>query len=175
MVWMKRKTISLAVQAGHLGKHFPSSISIMRRSKLTWIGNLCPSPLSGEYKVRLTYKLDESPDIDVLEPKLEERDGKRPPHLYPKDRLCLYLPRMNEWNSDMLLVETIVPWASEWLMNYEIWLATGEWCGGGEHPDLCDKTIRDEINEMKIQRPAKRGDHQYFNATQSSRRRRRPK
>jgi hypothetical protein len=34
----------------------------------------------------------------------------------------------------MLYTETIVPWISEWLMYYELWLSTGEWLGGGIHP-----------------------------------------
>ncbi|MYD87819.1 MAG: hypothetical protein F4018_15215 [Acidobacteria bacterium] len=28
----------------------------------------------------------------------------------------------------------IVPWTSEWLACYEIWLATGKWLGGGTTP-----------------------------------------
>ncbi|MGH8092034.1 MAG: hypothetical protein ACREIF_00990 [Chthoniobacterales bacterium] len=31
----------------------------------------------------------------------------------------------------MRLADTIVPWTSRWLYFYEIWLATGEWMGGG--------------------------------------------
>lgn len=34
----------------------------------------------------------------------------------------------------MYLNATIIPWTSEWLFNYEVWLATGEWRGGGMHP-----------------------------------------
>lgn len=34
----------------------------------------------------------------------------------------------------MLISETIVPWASEWLFYFELWLVTKEWMGGGEHP-----------------------------------------
>ncbi|MDY0295864.1 MAG: hypothetical protein RB296_00975 [Acidobacteriota bacterium] len=33
----------------------------------------------------------------------------------------------------MIIAKTIVPWASEWLIFYELWLATGEWLGGGIH------------------------------------------
>lgn len=143
MAWMK-KAISLAVQAGHLRKMFPSSQASIKQSQLTWIATLQPSALSESYKVRLRYKLDEVPDVKVLDPQLQEREGKRPPHMYPKGRLCLYLPAMNEWNSDMLLARTIVPWISEWLMNYEIWLATGEWCGGGEHPKTDEIAVRGE-------------------------------
>jgi hypothetical protein len=35
----------------------------------------------------------------------------------------------------MSIADTIVPWVSMWLMHYEIWLATGVWCGSKEeHP-----------------------------------------
>lgn len=34
----------------------------------------------------------------------------------------------------MLLADTYVPWTMEWLVDFELWLATGEWLGGGEHP-----------------------------------------
>ena len=106
-----------------------------KKDRLTWVGVLTPSPLSRAYKLLLTYRTDDVPRVWVLDPKLEEREGKRAPHLYPGERLCLYLPKAYDWNGSMLLAETIVPWASEWLFHYEVWLATGEWCGGGEHPE----------------------------------------
>ena len=34
----------------------------------------------------------------------------------------------------LVFADTLVPWTIEWLFHYEIWLATGTWCGGGEHP-----------------------------------------
>ena len=47
-------------------------------------------------------------------------------------QICLY--RHREFTKDKFLANTIIPWTVEWLYFYEIWLATGEWCGGGEHP-----------------------------------------
>lgn len=38
----------------------------------------------------------------------------------------------------MALAHTIVPWACDWLMHYEFWLATGTWAGGGVHPTKGD-------------------------------------
>lgn len=36
----------------------------------------------------------------------------------------------------MSIADTIVPWTSLWLHHYEIWLATGIWCGKNEeHPE----------------------------------------
>ena len=132
--WTKQKIINLAVQQLMLRKQFPDAHCRVSRSELTWVGILTPSPLSRSYRVRLRHSLSESPDVEVLDPKLERRDGKLPEHLYTGERLCLYQPRTGEWNSTMLLSETIIPWTSEWLFHYEIWLAIGEWCGGGTHP-----------------------------------------
>jgi len=34
----------------------------------------------------------------------------------------------------MLIADTIIPWASEWLFHYEIWKVTKTWHGGGHDP-----------------------------------------
>jgi hypothetical protein len=34
----------------------------------------------------------------------------------------------------MSIAETIIPWTSEWLYFYELWVFTGEWHGGGHAP-----------------------------------------
>jgi len=128
------RAINLAVQQLSLRAHFPEAECWIKSSELIWIGTLTPSPLSNSYKVRLRYKLCKGSKVDVLEPKLKTRDGIKAPHLYPGDRLCLYLPGTGEWDRTMLLSDSIIPWSSEWLLNYEIWLSTGKWCGGGIHP-----------------------------------------
>lgn len=35
----------------------------------------------------------------------------------------------------MRIANTILPWTSLWLYYYEIWLGTGKWEGGGDHPE----------------------------------------
>ncbi len=133
--WPKPKSISLPLQEAALRWLFPESSAWIRRSELIWQGTLTPSVLSLTYKVRLRYKLTGSPEIEVLSPRLQKRGSESPPHLYPGERLCLYLPCVGEWNKTMMLSQTIIPWTSEWLLNYEIWLSTGAWCGGGLHPN----------------------------------------
>jgi hypothetical protein len=54
--------------------------------------------------------------------------------MYDQERLCLYRPHRREWTPAMMIANTIIPWISEWLYFYELWLVTGEWLGGGEHP-----------------------------------------
>ncbi len=74
----------------------------------------------------------EYPKVRVLAPTLDTRPGESIPHLFSSGNLCLHLE--DEWSPDMLIVHTTVPWTSEWVLNYELWLATGSWCGGGVWP-----------------------------------------
>jgi hypothetical protein len=133
-MYTRIQKLNLAVQMMHLRKHYPSANASIERSCLRWTGTVHPTPLSDKYALELVYKLDSVPNVRVLSPELECRDGQRPPHMYTRDRICLYWPWEMEWSQEMVLATTIVPWASEWCMYYEIWLATGEWRGGGVHP-----------------------------------------
>lgn len=91
--------------------------------------------MSQEYRIKVLYKLDEPPKVWVLSPVLVNRSEHEPiPHVYPGPRPCLYLPYSGEWAPDRFIADTIIPWTSLWLYYYEVWHATGEWVGGGEHP-----------------------------------------
>jgi hypothetical protein len=84
------------------------------------------------YTVRITLIEGRFPRVDVLDPALEGRPGESIPHLFGDGSLCLHLE--DEWVPTMLMVDTTVPWTSEWLLNYEVWKAIGVWYGGGEWP-----------------------------------------
>ncbi|WP_298731601.1 hypothetical protein [uncultured Chitinophaga sp.] len=129
--------LSLLHQEGALRSYFPGC-EIFREgeSVLTWIHALQPSPLSDTYRVKLHYSKGQVKAY-VLTPKLKLAEGERKlPHVYSTERqqLCLYYPEKREWHAGMLFVQTIIPWMSEWLYFYEIWLCCGKWLGGGiEH------------------------------------------
>jgi hypothetical protein len=111
---------------------FPGARADLFPKRLIWRGTITPTPLSRCYPIRITYRIGRFPEVRVLGPALEGRPGESIPHLFRDGTLCLHLE--DEWWSDMLLVHTTVPWTSEWLLNYEIWLGTGTWYGGGEWP-----------------------------------------
>lgn len=96
---------------------------------MIWTGKLHPSALSETYTVRIEYVPKKPPKVTVLDPALEIPHGEELPHVYPGEELCLCYPW--EWDENQLIAHTVVPWASEWLLHYEIWKATGTWCGGG--------------------------------------------
>lgn len=135
MVMMKKTKIpNLMTQWIALKRDFPHSAGGVRRNRLRWSTEIQPTSLSETYTISLSYSLEKSPRVFVEKPELIDRDGTRIPHRYRDGSLCLYLPGAGEWQRHMYLAETILPWTSEWLLHYEIWLGTGEWCGGGIHP-----------------------------------------
>ncbi|MBL4653918.1 MAG: hypothetical protein JKY53_13805 [Flavobacteriales bacterium] len=130
--------ISLIVQEGTLKSYFPNTdINRKGEKELIWTGTVTPSPLSATYTLKLHYKYNEGAKVYVIDPTpLTLAKGKNVlPHVYstPKQRLCLYYPKDNEWDTGMLYVKTLIPWACEWLCHYELWVSTGTWHGGGIH------------------------------------------
>jgi hypothetical protein len=125
---------ALARQVHALQTAYPEGRSTWKRGAVTWIGELQPTPHSRTYRIRVLYKSESGrPRVSVDRPKLLIAPGKPLPHVFRGNNLCLHMP--GEWNDRMLIAETILPWTSEWLLHYELWLATGSWHGGGHEPD----------------------------------------
>ncbi len=108
---------------------YPDVKVVLKQNTLTWDAWVTPGPQSRRYRIRITWDGRRSPKVRVLEPKLEPPPGKQMKHVFNADTLCLHLP--GEWDGSMLIEDTIIPWTHEWLLFYELYLATGEWLGGG--------------------------------------------
>lgn len=137
--YIPRRDLRLFDQMMTLRAAYPSASCELCNSTLFWFGKVKPTPLSREYTVLLIYNSEtQKPEVWVIGKELQKIDDPDFPHKYdvsPENnmvRICLY--RYREFTGDKFLANTILPWTVEWLYFYEIWLATGEWCGGGEHP-----------------------------------------
>ena len=90
-----------------------------------------------KYLIKVVYQREKHPNVYVLDPKpLTLAKGEtRLKHVYntEKQHLCIYYKRAKEWDETQFIADTIIPWTSEWLLHYEIWVATGIWHGGGIH------------------------------------------
>lgn len=117
-----------------------------------WEGPL--TPISKTYTIRITYLAYNVFDSFVLGNPIESvvvldppigRDprgtGERAQHVYYWDRhpdfprLCLHDPVAADWNWNMPIAETLIPFAIDWLLWHEDWVATGLWRGKGRHPE----------------------------------------
>lgn len=115
-------------------------VRLDRGRELQYRFAISPSAFGRIYDCLLRMRPDSrEPEVLVLRPDLPCLAGKNPiPHIYDHDgqgtKLCLWWPKQREWMPRLKLTETCVPWTAEWLWYFEDWLATGEWAGGGQHP-----------------------------------------
>ena len=124
-----RRTLTLIREARLLDRNYPHGQSSLKAGMLRWTGELQPSEVSRQYLVDLRYAPPHHPSVFVRRPKLViDADGHLP-HIYPDGSLCLYEP--GQWSTGESIATTILPWTCEWLLHYEFWSATGEWCGSG--------------------------------------------
>lgn len=104
---------------------------------MTWKATLTPTEGCETYELRLTWSKGKFPEVWARAGALERcEDLGSIPHQFGFDeksksvKLCL---QRRDWDSGQLIADTYVPWAMEWLVFFELWLATGEWLGGGDH------------------------------------------
>ena len=121
-----------------LERSYPGCFCELKRNVLTWRALITPTVLSRGYQVQIEYNGHRMPKVTVSGDSLRGLSKPNFPHHYDIDiesnrvRICLCLS--SELDYTKPFSETLVPWAAEWLFHYEIWLATGEWRGGGIHP-----------------------------------------
>lgn len=129
---MTSNGLTVAQQANLIRRAVPSARNRFQRGRLISAVSLQPTEQSSTYTIEISYKPGSRPTVRVRQPVLQLRpDAAELPHVFTGDQLCLNLP--GEWNPAMSIGDTIIPWAAEWLLHYEIWLACGEWTGGGVH------------------------------------------
>jgi hypothetical protein len=130
----RRSELNLALQAAALRRQVEGSCVQLTPGHLVWIGLVQPTPDTGKYELRIELRQGHFPSVRVLSPALKPNDSGLLPHVYTSGALCL--SGHGQWEPTMLLTETFLPWACEWLTFYELWSATGLWYGDGpQHLD----------------------------------------
>jgi hypothetical protein len=111
-------------------------VTCVRGKKIKWLGDWQPSELSPRYSLAISYRQGRRPRIEIVSPVLSLGPGHTElPHVFDGQKsICVHTE--DEWNSRMLIADTILPWISQWLYFYEVWALTGKWLGKGTHPHL---------------------------------------
>lgn len=130
----RRTELNLALQALALRHLMPDGNTRLRPGALVWTGWVQPTADTGRYQLRIDLKQFRTPTVWVLAPALKPNAQGLLPHVWSNGSLCVSQGR--DWAPTMYLVDTFLPWASEWLTFYELWLATDIWYGDG--PDRLD-------------------------------------
>ncbi|WP_338833319.1 hypothetical protein [Bradyrhizobium septentrionale] len=136
-----KKPRSLGAQQARMAGRWPDfKFRVFSQNLVGWDGAIRGA--QKWYLVRVLWLADGSykPYLFLLDPPLRPRDGgtfDQIPHLlFDNDNpassgLCLFDPDGGEWSNRLLIADTTIPWAAEWLLYYELWHLTGEWQGGG--------------------------------------------
>jgi len=109
-----------------LEMHFPFFESVLLRNQLCIFGNICTEKNPQGYSFLLQVTIS-GPQVIILHPKIQYHPEI---HMYPDSSLCLYDPRKGEWDPSNH-VYSLIPWISEWLIFYELYLINGVWL----HPE----------------------------------------
>ena len=125
------RPLSLPIQQGLLLARYEGQVR-RTRNRVTWLGHVTPAAYTDTYEVLLDHVVGRTPIVFVVRPRLDLRADQDLPHVYTLNTLCLYYGA-EEWNPSRPLTD-LIGWACEWLLHYEIWVATGEWLAGGVHP-----------------------------------------
>ncbi len=133
---IKKRIYSLAMQYGATKSKYPNFTCFISKNKLIIKGFIRPTSRSEIYTFKLWYITGEQPIVKIINPILKKNlNGENIPHTYPQKKLCLFYPNYQEFTSSMFISDTVIPWISLWLYHYENWHLTGDWMGGGIHPN----------------------------------------
>lgn len=101
-------------------------------NRVVWLVLLRPTSFSDSYLVEIDYRQRQTPVVRVLSPDLGvSRERYHEVHIFRDGSLCLH--SSSNWDASTPIATTILLWANEWLIYYELWKTTGRWYGGGEY------------------------------------------
>ena len=158
MAKTNRHALALVHEAELLNQHYPQGHPTLKAGILRWTGDLQPSEVSRQYLVDLRYAPPHPPRVFVRRPRLAFDAAGHLPHIYPNGSLCLH--ESDQWSPGDPVAETILPWTCEWLLHYELWLATGEWCGsGGNHTGPITGSTAPHMHRSRLRKPTHANRH----------------
>ena len=129
---IRRRPLTVFQQDADMRRNRPDFARRFSLDGMTWTGPITPTPLSATYTIEITYRRHWFPQVWVREPRLPvTKEDYSLVHIYREGCLCLHAEE--EWRPWMTISSTFVPWTAEWLLYFELWMATGIWHGGGEY------------------------------------------
>jgi len=122
----------LTFQAKLIKKHFQFLTCKIEYNVLKCKGWLQPDDCINRYQVLIEYVLGKEPKTTILSPDILPN---RTIHMYRDHSLCLLYPPDLKWTEQTKVYEYTIPWISEWIVYYEIYLLNGNHWEGRESPE----------------------------------------
>lgn len=131
----QRSSSNLLKQAAIWRSKFGDQFELQAtNTTLTARGIVRPDPMFRPYDVMFQFDYGH-PNVTIMSPDLKiPPDQLADTHMYRSQEPCLFRPHAGDWRPESMRFTVLVTWMQEWIIFHEIWRATGEWLGGGEHP-----------------------------------------
>ncbi len=136
----------LSYQQKLLEQHFPFFSCSIINNVLTCIGWLQPKDCLSRYKVKIEYVAGKEPRSTILFPIIEPSVEI---HMYRNHSLCLHYREDMKWTEKIKIYEYTVPWISEWITFYELYLINGNRWEGRESPAHHKESDQNENSDME--------------------------
>lgn len=144
--------ISVSSQFERLKSSFPNLVvEELSKTKLIVVIQIRPDVFSREYDVKIVYETGKSVLVFIVNEKLKIAENRtKLPHVWDNElqKICLYSREGGKWSSEKSIISTVVPWASEWLFYYELWLIDGLWKGGGHDEYANENDVKNEQEQI---------------------------
>lgn len=111
------------------------------RNVLICTGRIKPDNCVGTYKLKIECVAGLEPKTTILSPEIKPSVKI---HMYKDHSLCLHYPPDMKWGLQTMIYKYTIPWISEWIIFYELYLINGgEWLGreSPTHITESDKNI----------------------------------
>lgn len=102
-------------------------------------GWLQPAGCKDAYKILVEYVVGKEPKTTILYPDIQPSTSI---HMYRDHSLCLHYPPDMKWTEQTKIYAYTIPWISEWLIHYELYLTNGnKWVGKESPAHLTETTL----------------------------------
>ena len=129
----------LQYQKTLIEQHYSFLKCRIENNVLICVGWLQPAGCKEAYKVKIEQVVGKEPKTTILYPEI--KPSKRI-HMYPDHSLCLHYPPDMKWTETTRVYEYSIPWLSEWIIYYELYLLNGNRWEGKESPEhLTEATL----------------------------------
>ena len=112
-------------------RHFKFLNCKIKKTVLVCAGTLKLANCRNIYSILIEYVAGYEPKTTILSPNIMPCQEI---HMYQDHSLCLHYPKDMVWNERTLIFKYTVPWISEWIYYYEIYLINGNVWEGPESP-----------------------------------------
>lgn len=131
----------LTTQQKLLGKNFPFLHCRIHRGVLICTGKLTDPDWKHSYLVKVECVAGKEPKSTIVFPVIQP---SREIHMYLDHSLCLSYEGDVSWNARTELYRYTIPWITEWIHYYELYLING---GIWEGPESLAHLRIDDMNE----------------------------